>query len=208
VGLYESLDAEGRERFEAAYNAAYIPLKHLTEKIYADVSSGREIAEVIADGERNMPMTDVDATPMWQVGSKVRANHSLDERRSVAIDPEVAGIYVAGMMAQVNTLRENGHAWSEVVNESIIEAVDSLNPYMQARGLGYMVDNCSVTARRGDRAWASRYRDTIERSVLPVIDHAVQPESEDSFAAFLTHQVHQVLSVLGTMRPPIRIAVQ
>lgn len=32
MGLYESLDAEGRERFEAAYNAAYIPLKHLTEK--------------------------------------------------------------------------------------------------------------------------------------------------------------------------------
>ncbi len=207
IGLYESLSAEGKEQFEEAYNAAYAPLKHLTEKIYRDVSSGREIQEVVDDGENNMPMTNVDATPMWQVGDKVRANYSLAERRKVAIDPVVAGIYVAGMMAQVNTLRENGHSWSEVVNESIIEAVDSLNPYMQARGLGFMVDNCSVTARRGDRAWASRYRDTIERSVFPVIDHAATQEGADSFADFSNHQVHQVLGVLGGMRPPIRIAV-
>lgn len=207
-GVYESLDAGGRERFEAAYNAAYPHLVPLMEKIYADVSSGREVAEVVADNERKMPMTNVNATYMWQVGDKVRANHSLDERKRVAIDPEVAGLYIAGMMAQVDVFRKHGHVWSEVVNESIIEAVDSLNPFMQASGLGRMVDGCSITARRGDRKWASLWSDVYTRAILPVIDHDGQPESEDSFAAFRTHQVHQVLAVLGTMRPPVRIAVE
>lgn len=40
--------------------------------------------------------------------------------------------------------------------QSIIEAVDSLNPYMHARGVAFMVDNCSYTARLGSRKWAPR----------------------------------------------------
>lgn len=74
------------------------------------------------------------------------------------------------MVAQVTVLRENGHYWSEVVNESIIEAVDSLNPYMRAQGVAYMVDNCSVTARRGSRKWAPLYQAWLSQGVLPVID--------------------------------------
>ncbi len=42
------------------------------------------------------------------------------------------------------------------VVQSIIEAVDSLNPYMHARGVAFMVDNCSYTARLGSRKWAPR----------------------------------------------------
>lgn len=34
---------------------------------------------------------------------------------------------------------EQGHPYSEICNESIIEAVDSLNPYMHARGVAFMV---------------------------------------------------------------------
>lgn len=49
-----------------------------------------------------------------------------------------------------------GHPWSEICNESIIEATDSLNPYMHARGVAFMVDNCSYTARLGSRKWAPR----------------------------------------------------
>lgn len=40
---------------------------------------------------------------------------------------------------QIDVLREKGHTYSEVCNESIIEAVDSLNPYMHARGVAFMV---------------------------------------------------------------------
>ncbi len=45
-------------------------------------------------------MTQVDGTDMWRAGEKVRASlgDSRDER--LKIDPEVAGVYVAGMMAQ------------------------------------------------------------------------------------------------------------
>merc|ERR1712100_957891 len=68
-----------------------------------------------------------------------------------------AGVYCACMMSQIDTLREKGHSFSEVCNESVIEAVDSLNPYMHARGVAYMVDNCSYTARLGSRKWAPRF---------------------------------------------------
>ena len=33
------------------------------------------------------------------------------------------------------------------MNESVIEAVDSLCPYMHFKGVSFMVDNCSTTAR-------------------------------------------------------------
>jgi ketol-acid reductoisomerase len=46
------------------------------------------------------------------------------------------------LCACVQVLREKGHPYSEICNESIIEAVDSLNPYMHARGVAFMVDNC------------------------------------------------------------------
>jgi hypothetical protein len=39
----------------------------------------------------------------------------------------------------------------------VIESVDSLNPYMHARGVAYMIDNCSTTARLGARKWAPRF---------------------------------------------------
>lgn len=74
-----------------------------------------------------------------QVGKDVRAKRVEDE---IPLDPFTAGVYVATMMATIETLREKGHPYSEICNESIIEAVDSLNPYMHARGVAFMVDNC------------------------------------------------------------------
>lgn len=50
---------------------------------------------------------------MWRVGERVRAHQNDIEKDAVEIDPTVAGIYIAGMMAQVDTLRANGHHWSE-----------------------------------------------------------------------------------------------
>lgn len=76
-----------------------------------------------------------------------------------------AGVYIATMMATVKTLQEKGHPWSEICNESIIEAVDSLNPYMHARGVAFMVDNCSYTARLGSRKWAPRFDYIFDQQV-------------------------------------------
>jgi ketol-acid reductoisomerase len=37
---------------------------------------------------------------------------------------------ICRMVLPQQVLREKGHPYSEICNESIIEAVDSLNPYM------------------------------------------------------------------------------
>ncbi len=208
LGVFEKLEGSDRERFIAAYSAAYPELKKLTQKIYKDVSSGREIAEVVSDNEDDFEMTKVDGTDMWRAGERVRAGMRDAVDMHIRIDPEVAGVYIAGMMAQVDVLRANGHFWSEVVNESIIEAVDSLNPYMKAKGVAFMVDNCSVTARRGSRKWAPAYQARLAQGVLPVIDGVQKSEDgHDYFNDFLSHDVHGALRTLSTMRPPIDIAV-
>lgn len=207
-GLYQRISENGDgEAFELAYNAAYEPLRALTRKIYADVSSGLELEEVVSDNAHNFPMTEVDASDMWQVGAQVRAQTDEATRKAVKIDPTVAGIYVAGMMAQADVLRANGHNWSEVVNESIIEAVDSLNPYMRAGGVAKMVDGCSTTARRGDRKWAPAYQARITQAVVPVIEGVRSGDGYNHFEDFLKHPIHQALTVLRGMRPPIDIAV-
>ena len=46
-----------------------------------------------------------------------------------------------------------------------LQAVDSLNPYMHARGVAFMVDNCSYTARLGSRKWAPRFDYILEQQV-------------------------------------------
>lgn len=58
----------------------------------------------------------------------------------------------------------------QICNESIIEAVDSLNPYMHARGVAFMVDNCSYTARLGSRKWAPRFDYIVCQQAFTAID--------------------------------------
>ena len=90
------------------------------------------------------------------------------------------------MMAQIDVLLEHGHPMTrEVANESVIECVDSLNPYMHARGVAYMIDNCSTTARLGARKWGPRFQAIIEQMAFTAIDdgkpldaHADRPLQE------------------------------
>lgn len=203
-GLIAKFSGDDSARFKSTYNAAYPHMKALIEKIYWDVSSGREIEEVVSDYEHNVPMTRVDGGDMWRVGEKVRQNRP----EITQIDPDTAAIYTAMMVAQVDTLREQGHHWSEIINESIIESVDSLNPYMKARGVDFMVDNCSITARRGSRKWGPQFQAWINQGVLPVVDGTREADDKhDYFADLQTHNVHKALEVLGQMRPPIDISV-
>ena len=78
------------------------------------------------------------------------------------------------VMATLQTLREKGHQWSEICNESIIEAVDSLNPYMHARGVAFMVDNCSFTARLGTRKWGPRFDYILDQQAYVAVDNGQQ----------------------------------
>ena len=110
------------------------------------------------------------------------------------------------MMAQVDLLKEMGHPYSEIANESIIEAVDSLNPYMHYKGVAYMVDNCSTTARLGTRKWAPRFDHILMQQTFTALDQGNQVD-EELFDNFMNNNIHQVLAVCAEMRPSVDISL-
>jgi ketol-acid reductoisomerase len=205
-GLYRSLDAEGRTVFADAYSVAYPVGLELTHEIYDEVRSGNEISGVVMAGRRlaRFPMGKIDEATMWQVGQKVRADRVPSD---IPLNPFTAGVFCGVMMAQVDTLLEFGHPYSEIANESVIEAVDSLNPYMHARGVAYMVDNCSTTARLGARKWAPRFDYLLTQQAYPAIDSKDGRVDHTPFDAFEGHVLHEVLRVCAQLRPSVDIFV-
>jgi len=202
--VYENLNEAGKKVFERMYSAAYHPAFEILMEIYDEVSSGNEIRSVVMAGHRfdRYPMGKIDGTRMWQVGERVRSARSGEP----AINPETAGLYCAVMMAQIDLLIEKGHCLSEVCNESVIEAVDSLNPYMHYKGVAYMVDNCSTTARLGSRKWAPRFDYNIMQQAFVSYedDNAVDAEL---IGAFKNHLVHDALASVATLRPSVDISL-
>jgi ketol-acid reductoisomerase len=205
LALYQKLSPDDQLQFARMYNEAYPIIYGLLEEIYEEVALGNEIRSVVAAGRRlaHYPMGKIDGTRMWQVGERVRAKRV---EANISLNPETAGLYCAVMMAQVDLLLKNGHSYSEVCNESVIEAVDSLNPYMHARGVAYMVDNCSTTARLGARKWGPRFDHLIEQEVFTAYDRQREVD-ESRLQAFVQHPVHSSLAVCGQLRPPIDISV-
>ena len=169
--------------------------------------SGNEINSVVLAGQRlaRFPMGKIDQADMWQVGQKVRADRVEND---IPLDPFTAGVFCGVMMAQVDVLLERGHPYSEIANESVIEAVDSLNPYMHARGVAYMVDNCSTTARLGARKWAPRFDYLLTQQAYPAVDNEQQAVDIKPFEAFEGHVIHQVLRVCAELRPSVDIFVE
>lgn len=205
LGVYNSFDEQGKKIFEQAYSASFGPAMDICYEIYEDVACGNEINSVVNAVSRfgRWPMGKIDQTHMWQVGKKVRAEREEDK---IPLNPFTAGVYIAVMMATVQTLAEKGHPYSEICNESIIEAVDSLNPYMHARGVAFMVDNCSYTARLGSRKWAPRFDYILEQQAYVSVDAGEQADPE-VISAFKSHPVHDALAACASMRPPVDIAV-
>lgn len=207
IGVYDRLDDDGRKTFAEAYDAAYAATEPVLAEIYDDVASGAEIRSVVLAGNRlkKYPMPDIEGTRMWRVGQDVRATR---DKREIPLDPFTAGVFCGVAMAQIDILASHGHPWSEIANESVIEAVDSLLPYMHARGVAYMVDNCSTTARLGTRKWAPRFDYVLEQQAFTAIDDEGGGGSAGvHFANFESHQIHDVLKAVGKMRPPVDISV-
>jgi ketol-acid reductoisomerase len=205
LAVYESFNDADRETFQRAFSAAYHPAFEILWEIYDEVASGNEIKSVIMAHARHKryPMGKIDGTEMWQVGTGVRARRG---SFSTPIHPVTAGVYLATMMAQVDLLSEKGHPYSEIANESIIEAVDSLNPYMHHKGVAFMVDNCSTTARLGARKWAPRFDYILSQLAFPAIDNGT-PADETLLARFRDNPIHDVLAKCAELRPPVDIAV-
>jgi ketol-acid reductoisomerase len=196
--LAGSEEASFYRHLHAAYSAA-LPI---LAEIYDEVKSGREIGSVIAATARleAYPMSKVDGAVMWRTGETARKGNI-----DVRIEAPTAGIYLGVMMAQIEVLQKNGHGWSEICNETIIEAVDSLNPYMAARGVDYMIDNCSTTARLGARKWGPRFAQMVSGDVVP---NAAREVTADFRRWYLEHPVHQALAECMKLRPPVSISVQ
>jgi len=210
IGVYNQFNESERRVFDRAYSSAYLPYYTLLQEIYDEVASGNEIRSVVMAGKRleKFGWTTIDGTILWQVGAKVRAKRNPDldiESLGNIISPVTAGIYCGMMMAQIDILLENGHCLSEVCNETVIEAVDSLNPYMHARGVADMVDNCSITARLGTRKWGPRFDHVTMQTVM--VQMETSPADQDLMEGFRTHRIHEALASCATMRPSVDISV-
>ena len=203
--VLDGLSGDDRRTFEDAYCATYRAFAPLIVELYDEVASGNEITSVRLAGRRlaHQVMPPVDGSRMWLVGRDVRARR--DELES-GIDPVTAGIFCGAMVAQIDILRDGRHPWSEIANESVIELVDSLIPYMHARGIAYMIDNCSTTARLGARKWGPRFEAAITQQVSPILDRGGAHDDE-RIAALEAHTIHDVLAAIGDYRPALDIAV-
>ncbi len=196
---------DGNKTFQKALTSAYTETYPLIEEIYDEVSSGNEIRSVNLAGDRKQLFVPekIDQTPMWRIGEKVR--NSENNGDTLPINAETAGLYIGTMMAQIDVLNKNGHSWSEIANESIIEAVDSLNPYMHARGVDYMVDNCSRTARLGSRKWGPRFRASLEAAIY---DPKYNEVDLNLIERLKNHDIHQALKACAKLRPSVDIFVE
>ena len=203
--VYEQFNNADKAEFQKAYSASYMPAKEILQEIYDEVSSGNEIRTVIMHGKRiaKFPVGKIDGTDTWIVGEKVRANRDEDK---IPINPFTAGVYIATMMAQIDVLLEAGHPYSEVVNESVIEAVDSLCPYMHYRGVAFMVDNCSFTAKTGSRKWAPRFDYILDQLAYTAVDNGV-PVNQQLIKDFEVHPVHSAVEECCKLRPAVDISL-
>ena len=199
LGFYNSLTPSQQVAFKDGYNVAYFPTKHIIGRIYDNVASGQEIEEVVAETEKleTTPMPEIEKSDMWKVAA--------DENLYTAIVPMsdqlafTAGMYVAGIMAGIDTLIANGHCVSEAVNEQLVEGTDSLMPYMDAKGLRAMVDGCSITARLGTRKWGP-----IGEAELA---EALNSAPGGGFDHFLTNPIHADITACFALRPTAKLIV-
>ncbi|MFA6812885.1 MAG: ketol-acid reductoisomerase, partial [Bacteroidaceae bacterium] len=77
------------------------------------------------------------------------------------------------LLAQYETLRENGHSPSEAFNETVEELTQSLMPLFAKNGMDWMYANCSTTAQRGALDWMGPFHDAI-KPVMQKLYHSVK----------------------------------
>jgi len=81
----------------------------------------------------------------------------------------IAGIF----KAQYDILRHNGHSPSEAFNETVEEALQSLYPLINEKGMDYMFANCSTTAQRGALDWSKRFEELNKPLIKEIYESVV-----------------------------------
>ena len=78
---------------------------------------------------------------------------------------------IAGLFkAQYEVLREKGHSPSEAFNETVEEALQSLYPLINEKGMDYMFSECSTTAQRGALDWYKRFEELNKPLIREIYD--------------------------------------
>jgi len=214
-GAYEQLSGENQAAFQRGFDRSYGNSLRVVQDIYTEVVSGREVEEVIDKtkqlADKTLVWSELEKTPMWAMAKKKQLykepiEESKDEEK-VRVDEEIAamneetaetmGMYVAMMMAQVNHLGTRGHKISEIINESLIEAIDSLNPFMAKDGVASMIDGCSTTARLGARKWGPVFMDALR---------ARAEGDSTAFDAFMANDdLRADIMTCFDYRPPVKL---
>ena len=85
---------------------------------------------------------------------------------------------IAGLFkAQYDVLRQFGHSPSEAFNETVEEALHSLYPLINEKGMDYMFSNCSSTAQRGAIDWSKRFEE-LNKPLIEEIYNSVKSGKE------------------------------
>ena len=100
------------------------------------------------------------------------ANSDLTGERSILMGG-IAGLF----KAQYDILRKNGHCPSEAFNETVEEALQSLYPLINEKGMEYMFSNCSSTAQRGAIDWSKKFEE-LNRPLIEELYEKVKSGEE------------------------------
>lgn len=129
-------------------------------------SSGKAIQKALAIG------FGIGSPYMYETTFEKEVYSDLTGERSILMGG-IAGIF----KAQYDVLRENGHSPSEAYNETVEEALQSLYPLINEKGMDYMFSNCSATAQRGALDW-SKIFEKLNKPLIQKIYNNVKEGSE------------------------------
>lgn len=205
LGLYANLMPFEQSCFRAGFACAYRPSLGIIGQIYENVTAGDEVASVIERTARlgEEPFSSVEAEPMW-VSAREEGFH--DEEASIDADMAfAAGAYIGMLFAGMSYLVERGHPASEAVNEQLIEAIDSLDPIADKRGVGAMVDFCSTTARIGARRWAPEFKRAFAAAIQG--EDWGTGRAEADFEDFVHSPIHGDIERLFGFRPKVQLEI-
>ena len=109
---------------------------------------------------------------MYKTTFKNEVYSDLTGERSILMGG-IAGLF----KAQYDVLRENGHSPSEAFNETVEEALQSLYPLVNEKGMDYMFSACSTTAQRGALDWSKKFEE-LNKPLIQEIYNKVKNGTE------------------------------
>jgi len=93
------------------------------------------------------------------------------------------GMIQGAFKAQYDLLRERGHSPMESYNETVEEALQSLYPLVNEKGMDWMFSNCSTTAQRGALDWSKIFY----KNIKPIIEKCYEDVKNGKEADIAIH---------------------